>query len=114
MEAEIGPVRIRSILHEIDTIFGPRIRSKGLSWQIDIAPNVSEVISADPLRLRQILSNLLTNALKFTASGSISIRVSQTAEAGGRIFFAVTDSGIGIKADEASRLFSAFSQAGVT
>lgn len=112
MEAEIGPVRIRSILHEIDTIFGPRIRSKGLSWQIDIAPNVSEVISADPLRLRQILSNLLTNALKFTASGFISIRVSQTAEAGGRIFFAVTDSGIGIKADEASRLFSAFSQAG--
>lgn len=110
MEVHIRTVALRSFLDEIASVFGPRIRSKGLEWSIDIAPDVPDAISSDPVRLRQILSNLLTNALKFTAAGSVSLQVHRSADPR-RLLFVVADTGIGIKQEQAARLFSAFSQA---
>lgn len=112
MEIHTRSIGVRSVLEEIDSVFGPRIRSKGLQWTLEIAPNVSDTISSDPVRLKQILSNLLTNALKFTASGSISLNVRELpGETGRTLFFSVTDTGIGIQPAQAARLFSAFTQA---
>jgi CheY-like chemotaxis protein len=66
---------------------------------------------ADSSRLRQVLLNLLTNAIKFTSQGAIEVRVSHQAEAGGRLRIAVVDTGAGIPADQLGRLFQRFSQA---
>ncbi|HTB43552.1 MAG TPA: ATP-binding protein [Acetobacteraceae bacterium] len=87
--------------------------NKGLQFLCEIAEDVPACLTLDPLRLRQILVNLLTNAVKFTALGSVSLAVScdtEPADVPG-LCFAVGDTGIGISLEQLGRLFEPFSQA---
>jgi len=86
---------------------------KGLSFAVDIAPDVPELISIDSVRLRQILVNLLANAVKFTAKGSVGLRVTRSGDASAppTLAFAVSDTGIGMTPEVVARLFTPFTQA---
>jgi signal transduction histidine kinase/HAMP domain-containing protein len=107
-----------SIRHE----FEPVAAKKGIDLSVALAPDLPATIQADSSRLRQVLKNLLSNALKFTEQGSVSLRVDlaedgwspEHAELGngvGVIAFTVTDTGIGIAADKQQVVFEAFAQA---
>jgi len=92
-----------------------RAQDKGINLVCDIAPEVPLALLGDPGRLRQVLVNLIGNALKFTEQGDVSLRVrhldSRRANGtDGGIHFAITDSGIGIPADKLGAIFDAFSQ----
>ena len=82
---------------------------KNLSLGLQIAPGVPAIVCADPLRLRQILLNLLGNAVKFTKDGSVNLFV--TTDPDHRLRFEVKDTGIGIPADRQDAIFQAFVQA---
>ncbi len=86
--------------------------SKGLALDVAIAPSLPAAVTGDRSRLRQVLLNLLNNAIKFTPAGSVALSVTSESEDGGgvRLRFAVTDSGIGIPADAQARLFERFYQ----
>lgn len=85
----------------------------GLASDVAIARNLPDRVTGDPVRLRAAIENLVDNAVKFTARGTIALDVSAAAARGGRVrlVFAVTDSGIGLKADEVKKLFRPFAQA---
>ncbi|HLJ30335.1 MAG TPA: ATP-binding protein, partial [Candidatus Angelobacter sp.] len=91
----------------------PSARSCGLSFQAQLAPDLPEAVIADPTRLRQIVLNLLNNALKFTESGGIILRVgiSQRSPEGARLRIEVEDTGIGITPEQLERIFDKFVQA---
>ena len=88
-------------------------QTKGLTLNIDIAPSVPKVLIGDSLRLKQVLINLLGNAIKFTGQGSVTLSISllKLTASEARLLFAVTDTGIGISAEQQDKLFQPFSQA---
>jgi signal transduction histidine kinase len=90
-----------------------RARAKGLELVSAIAPDVPPRLRGDPGRLRQILTNLIGNALKFTSKGEVVVRISKGKETGthAEVRFEVEDSGIGIPLEAQGHLFQAFSQA---
>ena len=89
-----------------------KITEKGLDFSITVSPDIPEYIIGDELRIVQVLNNLLSNACKFTAVGSIHVEVVKTAQSGKRmeLFFIVTDTGIGIAKADQDKLFKSFSQ----
>lgn len=92
----------------VNTIVAPRASDKGLSYVTSVSPALPRRVMGDPTRLRQILINLLINAIKFTEQGSVEMRV---AAEDGKLHFSVRDSGIGMDTDAVQRLFKPFSQA---
>jgi len=103
------------LLHTIDETrkaVSARTRDKGLELVCEIAPDVPASIIGDPGRLRQILVNLLGNAIKFTNRGKITVRVALAQSGDQRLLlhFSVADTGIGIAADKLRSIFEAFSQ----
>ena len=113
LELERGPFSLRDLLGETLSAFGVEAREKGLRLEWHVADEVPDRLLGDPLRLRQIVVNLVGNALKFTTRGSVTLRVQLTTledtEVGLRI--EVEDTGIGISTEEQRRIFEAFSQA---
>jgi len=103
----------RHLLADVRALFSESASKKGLVLAIDGDPMLPEAFLGDPLRLRQILCNLVGNALKFTESGSIQVRAAcRTDDRGGmRLHCEVQDSGIGIRPDVRNKLFQPFSQA---
>ncbi len=90
-----------------------RAQEKGLILVCDIAPDVPVDLFGDPTRLRQVLLNLLGNAIKFTQSGTVSLRVTSetSSEASRTLQFTIVDTGIGIAGDKLARVFERFTQA---
>ncbi len=108
-EIEISPA---TLLSEIETLLGPRAKGKGLELRFAFDSLMPERIFSDPTRLRQILLNLIGNAIKFTEIGSVTVHTSFYA-ATNRIQFRVVDTGVGmtLKQLEVVSTFQAFSQA---
>jgi two-component system, sensor histidine kinase and response regulator len=96
--------------------FAEAARRKGLEFIASIEPDVPQQLRGDPDRVRQVLSNLVNNAVKFTERGEIVVRVSKLSESPteAMLRFELRDTGIGISAQAQSRLFAAFSQADVS
>ncbi|MEA5418965.1 ATP-binding protein [Spirulina sp. CCNP1310] len=95
----------------MEGMFRFRAEQQGLSFEIDIAPNVPLTISSDPTRLRQILINLLSNAIKFTPMGEITLAVRYQADPlPATLILTVTDTGLGISEAELALLFTPFTQ----
>ena len=101
-----------ALLEQLRVLFAPAAATKGLDLAIEADPEVPRALLGDPLRLQQILSNLLSNALKFTDQGQIRLRATRQEYegSGARLRWMVTDSGIGMDADTQARLFEPFTQ----
>ena len=109
---EQAPVSIGGIMGNVASILHERARAKGLCLRVE-EPHVPGNLLGDPTRLQQALLNYATNAVKFTESGAITLRVSTVAETDSRVQlrFEVADTGIGIAPELVGKLFSAFEQA---
>lgn len=107
---------LRDVIHGTATLLAESASNKHLELAVIVEPSVPQVLRGDPGRLRQILMNLLGNALKFTTNGEIIVEcflseeTAQTPNAV-RLLFRVSDTGIGISSESQDRLFQAFSQA---
>jgi signal transduction histidine kinase len=102
---------LRALVQTTISALAAPASDKGLPVTVDIAADVAPWVRGDSLRLRQILTNLVDNAIKFTASGGVHVTVTA---AGERVAFEVADTGIGIDPSIASGLFVAFSQADIS
>ncbi|MBW6425614.1 response regulator [Rhizobium sp. XQZ8] len=109
IELEEIEFSIDSVIEDVACLFAERAREKGLSLAIFISPNVPIKVLGDPVRLTQIVSNLVNNGLKFTETGGVSIKVELADD--GQIVVTVEDTGIGIASDQIGRIFTRFSQA---
>ena len=105
----VEPVRISRALQSLIDPLRPLAQEKGLTLVATIAPNTPETMATDPLRLGQILKNLLSNALKFTEKGGVTLHVS--AHKDDTLSFVVKDTGIGIAPEQQEMIFEAFRQA---
>jgi len=103
----------RDLLDDIEHVFSPQAQAKGLRLELNVACDIPVAISGDPNRLRQVLFNLLGNAVKFTDSGEIMVKVAVAAEDAQRVTlrFEVHDTGIGVSNEARGRIFDSFSQA---
>lgn len=107
------PIDIRGCIDEVLSLASPNAHKKG----IDLIPitdvNVPKTVLGDPLRIKQIISNLVTNAVKFTDHGYVLIRtkIEQETDKDYTLLFAITDTGIGISPEDQTKLFTAFNQA---
>jgi signal transduction histidine kinase/CheY-like chemotaxis protein/HPt (histidine-containing phosphotransfer) domain-containing protein len=109
---ELSPAEVAM---DVASLFWERARSKSVDLAVLVDPIVPDTAQGDPVRLNQILSNLVNNALKFTSAGYVAIHV-ETAKLAGQpaIAFHVIDTGIGIEQEKLAQLFEAFSQADQT
>ncbi|HEX6637508.1 MAG TPA: ATP-binding protein [Steroidobacteraceae bacterium] len=113
LELSRGPFDLRKELEQVMGLFSARAHDKGIEIAAHIGRDVPPVINGDPIRLRQVLGNLLNNAVKFTDSGAVLVSVisAPSGDSLAALEFAVTDTGIGIGADVQRRIFDAFEQA---
>ncbi len=113
LEMEIIDFSLQSVMANVSSLFNHKARTKNIKFTINIADNVPDRLKGDPLRLGQVIVNLVSNALKFTDQGEIKLEISRLAKDNNSVtlFVAVTDTGIGLSDEEVSRLFTAFSQA---
>jgi PAS domain S-box-containing protein len=104
---------LSAVLESTIESFGEKARSKGLELVLAMASGVPAIVSGDPNRLRQVLNNLIGNALKFTAGGEVAVSVTAQARTADKVTirFAIRDTGIGIPEALQAALFSPFSQA---
>ncbi len=105
------PYDPRQLLAETSTIFREQAQKKGLSLTVTIAQDIPVTLYGDPHRLRQILTNFISNALKFTATGRIAISAAMDPVHSGHVRIDVSDTGIGIPPDAQERIFDSFAQA---
>ena len=113
LELETTTFNLRELLDTVIQLMGRTAESKGLRLHLHIDPAVRLPVRGDPVRLRQVVSNLISNAVKFTERGTVSVSVRRIGESAAQhqLHFEVRDTGIGINADAQARLFHAFSQA---
>ncbi len=109
MEVQPEPVSVPRAMDALLKSFQPVAQQKGLVLRLSLDPAAPEQLETDPQRLGQILKNLLSNALKFTQKGEVSLTVLPAGD--GKVAFAVRDSGIGIPAHQHDLIFEAFRQA---
>ncbi|WP_139559057.1 PAS domain S-box protein [Methylotetracoccus oryzae] len=105
--------RVEELLEAVTALMKDKAESKGLGWTVEIDPALQEALIGDALRLRQVLLNFASNAIKFTEYGGIAFRIRRVSQTPKQLCvrFEVEDTGIGISADQCRRLFNAFEQA---
>jgi signal transduction histidine kinase/CheY-like chemotaxis protein len=113
LDLEFIPFDLRESLGETMKALDFRAHRKGLELIYEVQPDVFEALLGDPGRLRQVILNLIGNAIKFTEHGEILMSVTQEAESSGTVslHFAIKDTGVGIPADKLQEIFEPFSQA---
>jgi signal transduction histidine kinase/CheY-like chemotaxis protein/HAMP domain-containing protein len=109
MELDLGAVALADICEDVERSFRPVAEEKGLTFAIELDDALPPSIVTDEQRLQQVLRNLLSNAFKFTPTGTVALKVLRDADE--RISFAVADSGVGIAPDKLASIFEAFQQA---
>lgn len=107
------PVRVEDIAIEVQDLFSLKAQEKKLQFTVTLSEKMPEVILTDPIRLKQILINIVGNAIKFTEAGSVGLHLRMRADSGKKQFLEATvaDTGIGITPQQAQSLFQPFSQA---
>jgi CheY-like chemotaxis protein len=121
LDIQMEEVRLDDLLQSLRYQFNPVAKEKGLSFILKLDDQIPEIVTTDGQRTEQILKNLLSNAFKFTASGSVTVEIARAGtgtvyqnnhlEENGAIALTVTDTGIGISASKQQAIFEAFQQA---
>ncbi len=113
MTVESVPFDLSNVLERIRSIFQQSFAAKNLDFEVYCDPEVPRNVIGDPLRLEQVLTNLISNALKFTEKGGVTINVFLLSITDSELFlqFKVKDTGIGMAPEDSKKLFRAFSQA---
>ena len=122
VDVDPAPVELGWVRSHVEQAFGPQADEKGLELRVEVAAGTPDVITTDRQRLQQVLRNLLANAIKFTDSGQVELRISPVPDgtvlgvptldaAQSTIAFTVRDTGIGIPAEKLEMIFEAFQQA---
>ncbi len=109
LQIESVPFNLRGLLQEVVALAAIGAREKKLEMTAELDPAIPEIVRGDPLRLRQVLTNLINNAVKFTQHGSVTLRAKVFE--GDELEMSVIDTGIGIPADQLERIFEKFTQA---
>ncbi|WP_339874296.1 ATP-binding protein [Olleya marilimosa] len=112
LDLVISPFNIKQLLEDIQSVFAIKAQQKGLELITNFNDNLPEIVGGDALRLRQVLSNLLENAIKFTEEGTVTFNASlnQIRAQKASIHFQVKDTGIGIPEDKLEDIFTSFTQ----
>jgi two-component system, sensor histidine kinase len=108
MDLELAPVDLPGLLAEIGELFGLVARNKGLNFELRLPEDLPPQVETDGGKLRQILTNLIGNAIKFTDNGKVQVRASHTRDL---LRFEIEDTGCGLDEESAARLFQPFTQA---
>jgi CheY-like chemotaxis protein/HPt (histidine-containing phosphotransfer) domain-containing protein len=113
MQLEKIDFDLRQLIEDVGVLFAPLAHAKGIELTCPVHPDVPVALRGDPVRLRQVLTNIMSNAVKFTAQGEISLGVRLLDEdpETARLRIEVRDTGVGIAEDQQQRIFEAFSQA---
>jgi signal transduction histidine kinase/DNA-binding response OmpR family regulator/HPt (histidine-containing phosphotransfer) domain-containing protein len=113
LDIENAEFRFEDVLENLSTVVGQKAQEKNLEFLISAQPDIPLNLVGDPLRLGQVLVNLVNNALKFTERGEVIVTIGLEEQIAERVklTFAVRDTGIGMTPDQVARLFQAFSQA---
>ncbi|NGX42860.1 MAG: Signal transduction histidine-protein kinase BarA [Chlamydiae bacterium] len=117
LKLEAIPCNLHKVVEEVGELMQPKAEEKGLDFSIYFAPDVPTEVIADPTRIRQAITNLASNAVKFTEKGSVSVHVScikRLGEDQALIRFEVKDTGIGIPPEKKEYIFEKFSQQDVS
>ncbi len=109
LELEAVPINLHDLMENVGEMMALRAHAKQIDFVVRVCPGLPERVSGDPTRLRQIIVNLVGNAIKFTETGHILVQVE--ADESGRFRFSVADTGIGIPAEKLGSIFDSFSQA---
>jgi signal transduction histidine kinase/CheY-like chemotaxis protein/HPt (histidine-containing phosphotransfer) domain-containing protein len=111
MRIEDVDFELHALAEEVTELFATHAGQKKLELALDIAPGTRNFVRGDSIRVRQVLTNLVSNALKFTASGSVVLRLREAGAAGApRILLEVEDTGVGIRHENQQSIFEAFVQ----
>jgi signal transduction histidine kinase/DNA-binding NarL/FixJ family response regulator/HPt (histidine-containing phosphotransfer) domain-containing protein len=111
LKLSIAPTNLRSVVQEVDGLMQVAARDKGLDLNFYPAADLPEWVMADATRVRQILFNLINNAIKFTPSGSVMVELSNAPDGKSGLLLTVRDTGVGMDAETVQRLFTRFYQA---
>jgi CheY-like chemotaxis protein len=117
MDVEPAELAFADVRAYVRRAFAPQTEDKGLAFDVEVDPTLPDTMVTDPQRLQQILRNLLANAVKFTDTGSVTLRIERATEEDGinvpwpAVAFRVIDTGIGIADDKLNLVFEAFQQA---
>ena len=113
MQYELGAFRLEDVLEQVSDLSMLKAQEKDLELLLKVDAAVPTALIGDPLRLGQVITNLVNNAIKFTEKGEITVEVQKIADEpdGVRLRFSITDTGIGLTEDQRKKLFSAFAQA---
>ena len=113
LDIETTDFELDEVIHTVTTLTAQKAHDKGLEFLIQVAPAIPEQLRGDPLRLGQILTNFVNNAIKFTERGEIGLNIELLERTGDKVQlkFSVRDTGIGMTREQAAKLFQPFSQA---
>lgn len=111
LELDHQSFSVRRLVQDVADMMSTQARAKGIDFTLDLAADLPVASLGDPVRLRQVLINLVSNAIKFTQSGSVTVSVARVAATRGVIRFEVRDTGVGIETGKQAAIFEPFVQA---